>query len=40
MAFVVEEGCFGIGLTFGEGNCHDSERLKQLKFDLNYFFNP
>ena len=39
MAFVVEEGYFNIGLTFGEGNSHDSEWLKQYKFGLEHFFD-
>ena len=40
MVFVVEESYFNMVLTFGEGNSHDNEWLKQSKFGLDYFFDP
>ena len=39
MVLAVEERYFNIVLTFGEGNSHDNEWLKQSIFGLDYFFN-
>ena len=39
IVFMVKEGYFNIGLTFGEDNSHHSELLTQLKIGLDHFFD-